>query len=269
MSKTLEERLRDAKTALGKVDASTLNHAGKLAPEVEKQFKAIAAFTSDIEHWIGMLAARSAARSLLTGLEAQANADDDVLFGAAYAKYQHVRLIGVQAYLATKWALADRLVGMAGHVLCVRSSLQDPRNLPQLVSHFIANKGPESKIAAVAFYSLRHSFGWPIAVSYALRNHFVHDGGQLAGTDFFDGPTAASGFKISSDGWARIEERARSYGVESTHHRVGAAWKPSPGDDLRAVLDVCERETDDALGVLVGSACHSIVAHLGFVLGED
>lgn len=37
MSKTLEERLRDAKTALGKVDASTLNHAGKLAPEVEKQ----------------------------------------------------------------------------------------------------------------------------------------------------------------------------------------------------------------------------------------
>jgi len=269
MSKSLEQRLRDAKAVLDKVDGATTRHAGKLAPDVEKQFKTIAAFASDVEHWIGMLAARSAARALLTGLEGHADANDDVPLGAARAKYQHVRLIGVQAYLATKWALADRLVGMAGHVLCVRNSLQDPKNLPQLVSHFIGSKGPESKTAAVAFYSLRQSFGWPIAVSYALRNHFVHDGGQLAGVDFFDGPTARAGFKISPDGWARIEERAKSYGVEPTHHRVGAAWKPSAGDDLRAVLDVCERETDDALGVLVGSACHSIVAHVGFVLGED
>jgi hypothetical protein len=240
-----------------------------LMPEVEKQFKAIAAFKADVEHWLGMVAARTAARSLLTGLEGQADDNDEVPFGTARTKYQHVRLIGVQAYLATKWALADRLVSMAGHVLCVRSSLQDPKNLPQLVSHFVTGKGPESKTAALAFNSLRHSFGWPIAISYALRNHFVHDGGQLAGVDFFDGPTRASGFKISIDGWARIDERARSYGVDPAHHRVGAAWQPSPGDDLRAVLDVCERETDDALGVLVGSACHSIVGHIGFVLGED
>lgn len=268
MSKTLEERLRDAKTALGKVDAATLRHAGKLAPEVERQFKSIAGFAADVEHWLGMLAARSAARSLLTGLEGHVDGNDDVPFGAARAKYQHVRLIGVQAYLATNWALADRLVGMAGNVLCVRNSLQDPKNLPQLVSHFVS-KGSESKTAAVAFLSLRHSFGWPIAISYALRNHFVHDGGQLSGADFFEGPTAVSGFKTSTDGWARIEERARSYGVEPTHHRAGAAWKPSPGDDLRTILGVCERATDDALGVLVGSACHSILAHVGFVLGED
>lgn len=269
MSKTLEERLRDAKAVLGKVDAATLRHGGKLASEVEKQFKEITAFTSDVEHWVGMVAARKAARALLTGLETQADANDDVPLGGARAKYQHVRLIGVQAYLATKWALADRLAAMAGHVLCVHSSLQNPKKLPQLVTHFISNNGPESKTAAIAIHSLRHSFGWPIAVSYALRNHFVHDGGQLGGTDFFDGPTAAAGFKISADGWGRIEERARTYGVEPKHHRGGAAWTPSAGDDLRTVLDVCERETDDALGVLVGSACHAILSHVGFVLGED
>ncbi|WP_141620722.1 hypothetical protein [Myxococcus sp. AB036A] len=269
MIKSLEQRLRDAEAVLARVDGATTRHAGKLAPDVEQQFKAFAAFASDIEHWIGMLAARSAARTLLAGLEGYADANDNVPLGSVRAKYQHVRLLGVQAYLATKWALADRLVGMAGHVLCARNQLQDPKNLPQLVSHFISTRGPESKTAAVAFYSLRHSFGWPIAVSYALRNHFVHDGGQLAGLDFFDGPTAGAGFKISTDGWARIEERAKSYGVNPSHYRVGAAWKPSAGDDLRAVLDVCEREMDDALGVLVGSACHSLMAHVGFVLGED
>ncbi|WNG20274.1 hypothetical protein [Cystobacter fuscus] len=268
MSKTLEDRLQDAKSTLGKIDNSLLRQPGNLAPEVESQFKVVAAFRSDIEHWRGMLAARAAARALLTGLEGQADAGDTVPLGSTRAKYQHVRLIGVQAYLATKWALADRLVGMVGQVFCIRSSLNDPKNLPQLVSHFVGEQ-TKSKTAAVAFYSVRHTFGWPIAVSYALRNHFIHEGGQLEGVDFFVGPTAGAGFEMSSAGWKRIEERAKSYGVEPKHHRVGAAWQPSPGNDLRTILDVCERETDDALGVLVGSACHAIVAHVGFILGED
>jgi hypothetical protein len=269
MSKTLEERLRSAKDALGTIDAATLRNPGRLATEVEKQFKDISAFASDVEHWLQLLEARKEARALLTGLEGLVDDKDCVPFGSGRVKYLHVRLLGVQAYLATKWALADRLVAMAGHVLCIQSSLQNSRKLPQLITHFISNNGPESKTAALAVLSLRHAFGWPIAISYALRNHFVHDGGSLDGIDLFDGPSAAAGFKISKDGWSRVEERARTYGVEPKHHCVAAAWTPSPGDDLRVILDVCEQATDDALGVLVGSACRSIATHVGFVFGED
>ena len=89
------------------------------------------------------------------------------------------------------------------------------------------------------------------------------------GIDFFDGPTAASRFAISADGWTRIEEKAASYGVDPSHHRVGPGWPPAPRDDLRVVLDVCEREVDDALGVLIGSACRALLAHVGLVVGED
>lgn len=122
--------------------------------------------------------------------------------------------------------------------------------------------------AAMPAYSLRATFGWPIGLSYTLRNHFFHDGGALDGTDFFEGPSATSGFKISEDGWDRIEKRARSYGVDATHHRVGAAWPSAPRDDLRQLIDVCERETDDALGILIGSACRALVSHVGFIVGE-
>lgn len=266
MSKTLEERLQDAKVTLDKVDVAIARHTGKLTTEVETQFKTLAAFASHIEHWNQMLAARQAARALLENLEQLADQNDDVPYGAARAKFQTVRLLGVQGYLAAQWALADRLVGMAGQVLCIRNALQDPKNAPQLVSHFVAGKGPESRTAAIAYYSVRQSFGWPIAISYALRNHFLHDG---AGGDFFDGPTAASAFNISAPGWARIEERVKDYNVNAVNSRLRNAWTPSPGDDLRKILDVCAPEIDEALGVLVGSACQIAIAHVGFMLGED
>jgi hypothetical protein len=189
-----------------------------------------------------------------------------VPYGTTKAKFQTVRLLGVQGYLAAQWALADRLVWMSGQVLCIRNALQDPRNAPQLVSHFVGGKGPESKTAAIAFYSLRQSFGWPIAISYALRNHFLHDG---AGGDFFDGPTAASAFKISAPGWTHIENRVKEHNVTAAHSRLGSAWTPSAGDDLRKILDTCAPEIDEALGVLVGSSCQIATAHIGFMLGED
>ena len=266
MSKTLEERLQDAKTALGKVRMAITRHAGKLPAEVEAQFVRLADFASHIEHWKQMIVARQVARSLLDDLERRADGNDDVPFGSGKAKFQTVRLRGVQGYLAAQWALADRLVGMAGQVLCIRSSLQDPKNPPQLVTHFVGGKGPESKTAAIVFYSLRQSFGWPIAISYALRNHFLHDG---AGGDFFDGPTAASAFKISTEGWERIKDRVRESKVDTTHSRLGGAWTPSAGDDLQRILDTCAPESDEALGVLVGAACQIAIAHVGFTLGED
>ncbi len=266
MSKTLEERLQDAKAALGKVDGAIARHAGKLASDIETEFKEIAAFATDVDHWNQMIAARQTARALLDNLEQHADQNDDVPFGPSRAKFQTVRLLGVQGYLAGQWALADRLLGMAGHVLFSRNSLQNPKNAPQLVSHFVGGKGPEAKTAAIAFYSLRQSFGWSIAISYALRNHFLHDS---AGGNFFAGPTAASAFKVSAAGWARVADRVKEYNVNATHSRLGSTWTPSAGDDLRKILDTCAPEIDEALGVLVGSACQIATAHVGFMLGED
>jgi hypothetical protein len=266
MTKPLDERLRGAKADLLKID-QTIQLSARVVPHVLDEIKRVTAFAADIDHWIRLLATRKAAREMLAGLETHADPQDTVPLGVGRAGFQHVRFIGVQAYLATKWAIADRIALMVGHVLCIRSQLNDPKKPPQLLSHFVGDD-TKSKTAAMAFYSLKHTFGWPIGISYSLRNHFFHDGGELDGTDFFDGPTATSGFAISAAGWARVEERAKTYGVDAGHHRVGPGWPITPRDDLRVVLDVCERETDDALGVLVGSACKALASHVGFIVGE-
>lgn len=171
--------------------------------------------------------ARQTARNLVENLEQQADQNDDVPYGVTRVKFQTVRLLGVQGYLAAQWAFADRLVGMAGRVLCVRNSLQDPKNAPQFVSYYVrGGKGPESKIAAIAFY-------------------------------------------FSKSGWEHIEDRMREYKVTAIQCRLRNLRKPSAGDDLRNVLDICAREIDEALGVLVGSACQIAKVHVGFMLGED
>lgn len=209
----------------------------------------IIALGGDVEQLLDLIQIRSAARRLLDGLETDADADDAVRLGAHRAKFQHVRMIGVQAYLGAKWALADRIASIVGRLLCTPAASSNDRQPAQLVAQFVQEDGRRKQTTSVLNESVRRAFGWPIGISYALRNHFFHDGAYAASADFFTGPTATSKFEISTAGWDRLEQRARTYGVDPSHHRAGAAWPPTPRDDLRGVLDVCEREMDDALGV--------------------
>ena len=269
MRRTLQARLQDAKGTLAHVTDVLGRKPGAVPSDVEAAFRIGAAFRSDIDHWLAMVDARDAAWRLLDELEAKADTDDLVPLGDSRAKFVHVRLIGVQAYLATKWALADRITGMAGRLLCTPDVGFNGANPAQLVAHFV-QKDRKKTTAGALYESLRSSFGWPVGVSYAIRNHFVHDGGQMNGSDFFEAPASTAGFRISADGWSRIEKTAQDrYGVDASPHRAGAAWPVSPRDDLRVVLRVCERETDDALGVLLGTACRTLLVHVGFMLGED
>jgi hypothetical protein len=78
MSKTLQERLCDAKNVLDHVHAALGRHPARLPQEVETAFRGLIDYRTDIDHWLGMLEARMAARQLLDGLETQADADDCV-----------------------------------------------------------------------------------------------------------------------------------------------------------------------------------------------
>lgn len=270
MSKTLQERLCDAKSVLDQVHAALGRHSAGLPPEVETAFRALVDYRTDIDHWLGMLEARAAARQLLDALETQADADDCVPLGTARVKYQHVRFIGVQAYVTTNWALAGRITELVGRILCTPEAGRNRVKPAELVSHFINRDNTRKTTAAALFESVRQAFGWPIGLSYAIRNHFMHDGAQIGGSDFFEGPSAAAAFRISADGWDRVEKRAETeYRVERSCHRAGASWPSTPRDDLRIVLTGCEREMDDALGVLLGSACGALLAHVAFMVGED
>jgi hypothetical protein len=267
MSKTFEDRLRDAKTVLDKTHAAIGRNPGRISPEAEELFRKVIQFGGDVEHWIGMLHARATAAQLLGDLEKTADANDYVALGQTRARFQHVRLIGVQSYLTTTWALADRVTCMVGRVICPPNAGANPMSPAQLVSHFVT-MDKQKVPAALVSKSVRHAFGWPIAISYAIRNHVVHDGAQFDGVEFFEGPTAGAAFRVSVDGWNRMVDKAESYGAVASYIRA-SGWPATPRDDLRAVLAACEREMDEALGVLLSSACGLLMGHVACMVGED
>lgn len=278
MTRTLDDRLEAAKRSLDESDRQ-LNSSGGLV-SVGDQFRQSLAAASSIPHWREVLTARNAARELLVGLEDRAEPDDlvAVQFGTprrsappTRIKYSHARLIGVEAYLSLTWSLADRVSAFVGRVLCSSDGgAFNAQESARLVSHFVnAEANLNKSTAGLVFDSIRKTFGWPIAVSYALRNHFIHDGGQRQDVDFFTGNGRIDKFKISPDGWRHVRNRAISYQVLPDNVRKNANWPSTPEDDLRVVMDVCEREMDEALGVLVGSACAAIATHLAFLTGTD
>ena len=269
MTPTLQQHLQDAKATLDQVHTVLTKKTDAASIAIEETFRPVVGRRSDTNHWLTMIDARTAVWQLLDGLENKAHADELVPFIDTRVEFVHVRQLGVQAYLATTWALADQITGMAGRVLCTPDSFNDMRPA-KLVSHFI-NKGRKSKTASAMCNSLRQAFGWPVGVSYAIRNHFVHGGDdQIVSPDFFEASTAASAFRISVSGWARIVKTARDdYKVDTSLHRAHEDWPKSPCNDLRKVLRACEREMDKALGVIIGSACHTLRAHVGLMLGED
>ena len=87
MSKTLQDRLHNAKVVLDHVHAALGRHSTTLPREVETSFRALIDYRTDIDHWLGMLEARAASCRLLAALESQADADDCVPLGAARVKH--------------------------------------------------------------------------------------------------------------------------------------------------------------------------------------
>lgn len=164
---------------------------------------------------------------------------------------------------------ADRVSGFVGKVLCTTATSKNPTQPVHLLTHFIG-KERNKQTAGFLWQPVRRSFGWPIGISYSIRNTLMHEGPRIDGNELFEGPSPASAFRLSSEGWRGIESATRErYEVEPSLLRSPGIWPSKPEDDLREVLDVCEREMDDALGSLLGAACHTLQAHAAFMLGED
>lgn len=203
--------------------------------------------SQEIDNWQFMLICRKQAFNLLAALPAKRyNAD-------GLQKYQVERFLAVQAYLAAHWALCDSITSWVGRALCygkMAHSATDSLKLPDL----------EDCIPERLAVSVRDQFGYAIALSYQIRNCFVHDGGA----GFFRGPDQQSGLRIHDDQWNNLHETSKEPAKKRTRKRSSFALADTERD-LGRVFQCCETEIDDALGTLLVSACALIEGHMGFL----
>jgi hypothetical protein len=268
--KPLADRLDDAATVLDGVDALVSRHAGTIAPELEAALGDLATAKSDIPAWKSVLASRTAARRYLDDLLTEVDGQDQVRLGQQRIKFAYGRLIGVDAYLAVTWSLADRIAAMVGRIVCVgtRGGLLAGGKDAELVGHFVRTENGKTSGPSLLWEAMQREFAWPVCVSYALRNHFFHDAAQVGGASFFDGEVAQAGFAISQHGCERIKQKVENtYRVSDSMCSSRCQVTLTPGDDLRNLLDACEPELDAALGFLLASATAALQRATEVLLG--
>jgi hypothetical protein len=76
VTRTLQERLQDAKNTLDQVNVALGRNRGALPIDVETSSRNVVGCRSEIDHWLTMIEARTAVWQLLDGLEGNADADD-------------------------------------------------------------------------------------------------------------------------------------------------------------------------------------------------
>lgn len=184
--------------------------------------------------------------------------------GASTTPFAHARLLAFQGYLATTWAIADQVMRAVGGLLCTRTVARDMTKAPQLWAHVLK----EAEISAAIADSL-DAFKWPIALSYAVRNHCLHDGGVVRGQLFFQGQAAEDGFRPSDAGWDFLEKKVvDEYKANRNQTRLLDPW-PWHRDDLFALLVRCHDELDEALGLLARCGAAAAKMQTAILLGQE
>lgn len=133
MSKTLDQRLEASETLLARVDTALNRHPGRLPREVESTFRALIDYRTEIASWRELVEVRAVTAGMLTDLERTADATDSVPLGTKRVKFAHARFVSVVSHLASTWALADRVSGFVGRMLCTPQAGLNAASSPQLV----------------------------------------------------------------------------------------------------------------------------------------
>lgn len=223
---------------------------GKLSPNSADALRRTTGVRTELEECLQLLRAREAAAAYLAGLEAQADASSgEVPYGGGRLPFDVARVLGVQAYLGVTWSIADKVACVSAGFFAKNSKPVVRREI-NILKTFMAENGV---VPACVCHPLRAGFGWPTALAYAARNHFLHDGGGQDGWVFFSGTAPEAGFTISQKGGEYMERRycRQEMGLDDTMTRAPEAW-PWHQDDFRRLMSVCVREMDVALGIIVG-----------------
>lgn len=261
MSVPLDECIKEAKNLLNTIELTLKEKDSKIPHNIPEEIHDLVNVSAQkrIERLLEVLKSRDLTISVLEQLE---NKTDSVTNRAnvlgTEIDFNSARFIFIQSYISTMWAISDTITEFAGRILCIESV--NKRNQgAKLLQNFIRN-GKSTVFSIDKFF--KEKYGLPIGVSYVIRNLFIHGCGFDESWVFFEGQHCSTGFRISDKALKYIEDQLDSntypndnFDNVKSYTNASEPW-PWPQDDLRKLLKICHREMDDALGVLLLTACN-------------
>jgi len=262
----LKERLLLAAGDLDEIGKALASGPARITPRLDQILQNSVGLAHHLRDAASLIEIRTTGAAQLEEIRKSVNpARDEVVFHEATMPFAHARLLGFQGYLATTWAISDHVMRSVGALMCTKETARNREKPPQLWSHVFAS----SVLSSATGDLLREAYGWPIAVSYATRNHCLHDAGIVESRLFFEGPRASDGFRVSKGGWDFLSAKAQAdANVKPTNTRLSLEW-PWHVDNLLEHLVVCHEELDRALGMLARWAATAAKMQAAVLLDED
>lgn len=266
---SLLELIRESGEEIEHTSRSFLNKRAQVNGKTAERVNEVLARKSNFEYWCELLESRSNALSNIRNMHTMVGQDGNIPFGSGSVSLSEARLMMTQSYLSLNWSISDNISEYFGKVFCIPKNAYNPKYSVQLVSDIISGKSAEGT-AALICTSVKNEYGWPIAISSVLRNHFVHDGGIfVSGTKFFEHGSPANWFAISPSVWQEVLDE-----LEKRDHATSACVKPgrelpsSAESDLRELLLYCESSMDEALSMIFQLTNNALQTQVATLIGE-
>jgi hypothetical protein len=241
---------------------------GSLPARSYEFFKQVRNHSIQLGEIRNLIEARETALAALKSFPGQKNPDNPAtfLYNGIPVPFWQGRLLLLQSYMGTCWAAYDTISKVAGVLICTDKSAKNLAKPIKLQEDLLSLP---NAVGAHLQEHLKGAYGWPIGISYAIRNWVLHDGNSQDGIDLFRYSTPETGaFQLSEDGWSKIVERCTNrYKVDETLTRLDPF--PSVRDDLVSGLSACHAEVDEAICFVLLAATGGIKLQAQILFRRD
>jgi hypothetical protein len=221
--------------------------AGTLSRESSDFFQMSPQFVTQLRSVEELLIIRDAALAALLAFPSRTSADSTgmFLYNGFRVTFKVGRYLSFQNYTVTTWAAYDSLAKIAGLLCCTDELSKNPQKPVKLYEDFLQRK---NCVGTRVRDHLKGAYGWPISISYKVRNWLAHDGHCHDGTEMFryDSPTGSGEFELLDEAWEIIE---KGCGAEANQTRLRSF--PDAKPDLARGLETCHEEADEAMAFLL------------------
>ncbi len=264
---TLDTALKQASEDLRWVgDAiARVGPAGTLSKESNEFFQMGHQLAVQLEHAKALLPVRETALRALLAFPKQVSktSPDLFIYNGIDVAFKLGRYLLFQSYAVTTWALYDTLSKVSGF-LCTNDEVSKNTVKPvKLYENFLQGK---NTVGARVYDHLKGGYGWPISVSYKIRNWLAHDGHCHEGSEMFryDSPYAATEFEMLESAWEIVIKGCKGYPSQTRLTPF-----PEVKTNLAAGLQTCHAEIDEALAFLLTWSTGSVKLQATILFPRD
>lgn len=154
------------------------------------------------------------------------------------------RILTFQSYTGITWITYDLIIESLNYFICSSSYNSRNSSHPRLVKTFLKPQG--ENIRAIDAKIVIGAYGWPIGISYCIRNVFAHESDVLHDGDIFEGNDVDSEYTITEQLHNYIKRKCIEYNVNDQYTRHNDPW-PWGDNDLFKILKICNEEIDEAM----------------------